>query len=342
MHTRPIPRLGGVAIFFAWLIAAGTLLATESALRDEFSSRGPRAVVFVLGGLAAAALGCIDDLRGLRARYKLGMQLVIGLLLCWGGFTVHEVQLPGGMVLALGPFAVPFTVLWIAGVMNAMNLIDGLDGLAAGVAAIALAAVFVFAVLAGNPLLAVFSAALLGAVLGFLFFNFNPASIFMGDAGALLLGYFLAVALLRSSMHHGSTAMELLVPLLVLGVPLCDMVMAVCRRVMRGRACLARTASTCITACWRRVSRTGRWSTCSTPSPASSRWRGSSLSSAAPRWTSRWRRSSRSESRTASMHYEAARSRSEACASSAAATRSCAWRWRRSSGSSTRRRSWIA
>src|SRR5581483_3905840 len=120
--------------------------------------------------------------------------------------------------------------------MNAMNLIDGLDGLAGGIAAIALSAVFVFAVLAGNPLLAVFSAALLGAVLGFLFFNFNPATIFMGDAGALLLGYFLAVALLRSSPRPASPKpMELLVPVLVLGVPLCDMIMAICRRMARGR-----------------------------------------------------------------------------------------------------------
>jgi UDP-GlcNAc:undecaprenyl-phosphate GlcNAc-1-phosphate transferase len=195
-----------------------------------------RAVVFILGGVAAAALGCIDDLRGLRARYKLGVQLAIGLALCAAGFTVAEVQLPGGMVVTLGHFAVPFTVLWIAGVMNAMNLIDGLDGLAGGIAAIALSAVFVFAVLAGNPLLAVFSAALLGAVLGFLFFNFNPATIFMGDAGALLLGYFLAVALLRSSPHPASPKpMELLVPVLVLGVPLCDMIMAICRRMARGR-----------------------------------------------------------------------------------------------------------
>src|SRR5581483_1616431 len=120
--------------------------------------------------------------------------------------------------------------------MNAMNLIDGLDGLAGGIAAIALSAVFVFAVLAGNPLLAVFSAALLGAVLGFLFFNFKPATIFMGDAGALLLGYFLAVALLRSSPRPASPKpMELLVPVLVLGVPLCDMIMAICRRMARGR-----------------------------------------------------------------------------------------------------------
>jgi UDP-GlcNAc:undecaprenyl-phosphate/decaprenyl-phosphate GlcNAc-1-phosphate transferase len=235
IHTRSVPRLGGVAIFLSWLIAACALVLLNPSLRDVFWSKRPRTLVFILGGLAAAALGCIDDVRHLRARYKLAAQLAIGLGLCWAGFTVHEVQLPGGMVLALGSFGVPLTVLWIAGVMNAMNLIDGLDGLAAGVAAIALSAVFIFAVLAGKPLLAVLSAALVGAVIGFLFFNFNPASIFMGDAGSLLLGFFLSVALLRSSRPAGSERIELLVPVLVLGVPLCDMVMAVWRRVLRGK-----------------------------------------------------------------------------------------------------------
>ena len=235
IHKQAIPRLGGVAIFTAWLIAAGTSFSIDPSLREVFWSNRPRTIVFVMGGVAAAALGFVDDLRRLRARYKLVVQLAIGVMLCWAGFTVHELQLPGAIVLPLGPFGAPLTVLWIAGVMNALNLIDGLDGLAGGIAAIALSALFAFGILLGKPLLALYSAALAGGVIGFLVYNFNPASIFMGDAGSLLLGYYLAVASLRSSQPIGATAVEVAVPVLMLGLPICDMALAICRRALRGR-----------------------------------------------------------------------------------------------------------
>ena len=191
VHTRSVPRLGGVAIVVAWLCAAGFVLALQPSLQHLFWDLRPRTTVFVAGAITAAGLGMVDDIRGVRARYKLVVQLGIGALLCWGGFTVHELQLPGDVHLPLGPLAVPFTMLWVAGVMNAMNLIDGLDGLAAGVAVIALGTTLVLALATGKLLLALYTAAMLGAVGGFLVFNFNPASIFMGDAGSLFLGYFL-------------------------------------------------------------------------------------------------------------------------------------------------------
>src|SRR6266446_5036672 len=177
----------------------------------------------------------VDDIRGLRARYKLIVELGIGALLCWGGFTVDELQLPGDVHLALGPFAVPFTMLWVAGVMNAMNLIDGLDGLAAGVAAIALGTTLVFALASGKQLLALYTAAMLGAVGGFLVFNFNPASIFMGDAGSLFLGYFLSVVMLLPARGSTWAVLEVAVPVAVLGVPILDTILAIARRAIRGR-----------------------------------------------------------------------------------------------------------
>lgn len=235
VHTRIIPRLGGVAFVGAWLAAIGTLLVTDAPLRHAFSDRIPRSAGFLAGALVIAALGLVDDLRGLRARYKLLVQLGVGLLLCSSGFTVHEIQLPGQIVLHLGHLAVPLTVLWIAGVMNAMNLVDGLDGLAGGVSLIALVAAFVFGVAQGNVLLAVYSAALAGAVLGFLLYNFNPASIFMGDTGSLFLGYFLGVALLVPAEVPSTSALRLALPVAVLGVPIADLLLAILRRALRGR-----------------------------------------------------------------------------------------------------------
>ena len=235
IHTRSVPRLGGVAIVASWLLAAGSMLVIDPSLRDDLWGSPPRTLLFLVGGVIAAAVGFVDDLRGLRARYKLAAQLAIGALLCFGGYAVQQIQLPGGAIVSLGPLGVPFTMLWIAGVMNAMNLIDGLDGLAAGVAGIALCTVFVSALWLGKPVLALHSAALIGALLGFLFYNFNPASIFMGDAGSLFLGYFLAFALLRTTQRSPTNAVEIAVPLLVMGLPIADTALAVLRRVVRGQ-----------------------------------------------------------------------------------------------------------
>jgi len=235
VHTRSVPRLGGVAIVLAWLCAAGFVLALQPSLQHLFWELRPRTTVFVAGAIAAAGLGMVDDIRGVRARYKLVVQLGIGALLCWGGFTVHELQLPGDVHLPLGPLAVPFTMLWVAGVMNAMNLIDGLDGLAAGVAVIALGTTLALALATGKLLLALYTAAMLGAVGGFLVFNFNPASIFMGDAGSLFLGYFLSVVMLFPSRGRSGAVLEVAVPVAILGVPILDTVLAIARRALRGR-----------------------------------------------------------------------------------------------------------
>ncbi|HEX4386148.1 MAG TPA: MraY family glycosyltransferase [Myxococcales bacterium] len=180
-------------------------------------------------------MGVLDDLYGLRARHKLLAQLIVALAVCASGLVVRSVQLPIGDVIHLGLLAVPFTMLWIIGVMNAMNLIDGLDGLAGGVSEIALAAILVLAVVLSLPALGMYAAALAGAVLGFLFYNFNPASIFMGDAGSLFLGYFLSVALLVATNQPTTSSLPLAVPLLVLGVPIADTVLAICRRAIRGQ-----------------------------------------------------------------------------------------------------------
>ena len=156
-------------------------------------------------------------------------------MLCLSGFVVTNVVLPGGLQVRLGHLAVPLTMLWIAGIMNAVNLIDGLDGLAGGVCAFALAAVFALALATGQTGLALCAAALLGAVAGFLFFNFNPASIFMGDTGSLFLGYLVAVGAVAAAQRPGAPLVLSPAVLVILAVPLLDTTLAIARRAVRGR-----------------------------------------------------------------------------------------------------------
>jgi UDP-GlcNAc:undecaprenyl-phosphate GlcNAc-1-phosphate transferase len=133
----------------------------------------------------------------------------------------------------LGMLGLPFTMLWIAGVINALNLIDGLDGLAGGVALIAIVSTFAISVVHGQPLMILFTAALAGAVLGFLFYNFNPASIFMGDTGSMFLGFVLATTAIQTN-QKSSTAVAIIVPIIALGVPIADTLLAMARRAARG------------------------------------------------------------------------------------------------------------
>jgi UDP-GlcNAc:undecaprenyl-phosphate GlcNAc-1-phosphate transferase len=149
------------------------------------------------------------------------------------GFRIDLIANPWGEALQLGWLGLPFTMLWIAGVVNAMNLIDGLDGLAGGVALIAVATTFAIAVLRGEPLMILFTAALAGSILGFLFYNFNPASIFMGDTGSMFLGFVLATTAIQT-YQKSSTAVAIVVPIIALGVPIADTLLAMARRAARG------------------------------------------------------------------------------------------------------------
>lgn len=130
--------------------------------------------------------------------------------------------------------AIPFTLLWIVGVVNAMNLIDGLDGLAGVVALFAVLTTFIVAVNQPNPLMMLFTAALAGAILGFLFYNLNPATIFMGDTGSMFPGFILAAASIKSG-QKSSTAVAILTPIVALGLPILDTLLAMARRAVRGR-----------------------------------------------------------------------------------------------------------
>lgn len=228
-HSHPVPMLGGVAVFAA--VALGLLLAAPFSVPIRVGLFGSGSLLALAGGVAAIlALGVYDDRKDLRASLKLAMQIAVATLTWFLGFRVGAVELPFGWVISASP--VPsflVTVSWIVIVTNAFNLIDGLDGLAAGVGIVATLAIFVLA--AGNEATVpvVGALALAGALAGFLRYNIPPARIFLGDAGAMGIGYTTAVLSL-ASYQKAPTAVVLIVPLLALGLPLLDTTITILRR----------------------------------------------------------------------------------------------------------------
>jgi UDP-GlcNAc:undecaprenyl-phosphate GlcNAc-1-phosphate transferase len=234
VHGRPIPRLGGVAIaagFYAPLLA---LLLEASGVGGMFYANSHRAIAFLLGGVAICGLGLYDDIRGSGATVKFLAQFAIAGTLYHVGFKIDVLSLPFVGTVSLGALSLVFTLLWIVGVINAMNLIDGLDGLAAGVGLFGVATTFVMAASRGDAIMMLFMAGLGGSLLGFLVYNFNPASIFMGDTGSMFIGYVLAVGSIQTS-QKSSTAVAILVPIVALGLPIADTLLAMIRRAVRRR-----------------------------------------------------------------------------------------------------------
>jgi UDP-GlcNAc:undecaprenyl-phosphate GlcNAc-1-phosphate transferase len=248
-HASPIPYLGGVAIYLAFILILvlgwrvwnnGTGVATVTG----------QLIAIVGGATLMALLGLADDRFDLPALLKLGVQLVGALILVLAQVTVHFNH------PAFQPFQAPLTILWVVGITNALNLMDNMDGLAVGTAGIASCFFFLHAILALplQSLVAALAAALAGACFGFLYYNWNPARIFMGDAGSLFLGYLLAAVALKLSLTstsaqlltlaraagyssgavQGIHAIALLAPVFVLGVPIFDTSLVVVSRLRRG------------------------------------------------------------------------------------------------------------
>ena len=234
IHGRPIPRLGGIAIVAGFYVSLLGLLIFKSGMARMLMREHNFALGIFAGGIVIAALGVYDDLRGADARKKFVVQFAVAGLMYSLGFRVEQIASPFGGALSLGWASLPFTLLWIVGVINAMNLIDGLDGLAGGVALVATATITIISLHNSQPLMVLFAGALAGSVLGFLFYNFNPASIFMGDTGSMFLGFVLATTSLRTN-QKSSTAVALVVPAIVLGLPILDTLLAMGRRAIRGR-----------------------------------------------------------------------------------------------------------
>lgn len=235
IHGQAIPRLGGLALFAATAVTVLGLIASgagETLLQSDQLRMG---LGLMLGGTLMFGVGLYDDVKAMRALYKLYGQIGAATI-AWGfGFRLDVIDLPLLPSFDTGLFSLPLTVIWIVGIINAVNLIDGLDGLAAGVVFFAAITNFVVAWLMGTTFVALVMAILAGAVLGFLFFNFNPARIFMGDSGSYFLGFVLAVCSIAGPLQKASAAVSIAVPLIALGVPIIDTLLAMVRRFLERR-----------------------------------------------------------------------------------------------------------
>lgn len=231
---RPrIPRLGGIAVCLATTVALGAAVLMPGGAGVV----GAEGNAFLRGTLLAGwmifAAGLLDDLYNLRPGTKLAAQCIAALVAYAVGFRIEQVSF-AGLSLQVGILSLALTVLWIVGVVNAFNLIDGLDGLATGIGIVALGSTFVVAWVLGNAEVALVCAALGGALLGFLRYNFRPARIFLGDSGSQFVGFMVAVLSVHGSTKS-ATAVLAAVPLLVLALPLLDTLLSILRRWLRGK-----------------------------------------------------------------------------------------------------------
>jgi UDP-GlcNAc:undecaprenyl-phosphate GlcNAc-1-phosphate transferase len=224
LNRRPIPRLGGLAIFLGIVVPALAFLDLSGQTRGV-----------LLGAAVATVVGAVDDFRGLDPPTKLGGQIAAAAIPPAFGVWIDHFTFPFlGAVDLTGWVGVPLSVLWIVAVMNMVNFLDGLDGLAAGVCAIAGVTFSILALSLGKTDPAILSAIVAGGCLGFLRHNFFPARIFMGDSGALCLGFILAAASIQGLLKTASTVV-LLLPLLVLAVPIIDTSFVVAKRLKHNR-----------------------------------------------------------------------------------------------------------
>jgi len=223
VHTRIMPRLGGLAIFVATTI--GLLVFTNTGFFPMYW--------MLLGSIVIVIIGILDDMNPMSAKTKLLGQILAAMIVVYGGIRIDFINVPFmDEPIYFGQWSWVISILWIVGITNALNLIDGLDGLASGVSSIALSSIAIMSLMMGNITVATISLILLGATLGFLYYNFYPAKIFMGDSGSLYLGFFLASLSILG--FKNITMISYVIPILILGVPIFDTLFAIVRRYRSG------------------------------------------------------------------------------------------------------------
>ena len=231
MHNHPIPRMGGLAIFFGFMLSVLVFLPLSEQLRS-----------MLMGAVIIVILGIFDDIYALSAKLKFAVQIAAALIAVLGGNRILFLSNPN--VFSSEPFwelgwlSYPISILWIVGITNAVNLIDGLDGLACGVSTISSMTLLVIALIVSEPEVAVLMAALAGACIGFLPYNLNPAKIFMGDTGSTFLGFILASVSIQG-LFKFHMIISFAVPFLMLGLPIFDTCFAILRRVAKGQSPMA-------------------------------------------------------------------------------------------------------
>ncbi len=230
VHSKPIPLIGGLAIFYGFIVS---VLCFATIDRETMG--------ILIGAVIVVTVGVIDDMMDMKAIVKLLCQIVAAAVVVYSGVRIEHFANPfsgwfGPPYIVLNFWvSVAVTMIWIVGVCNAVNLIDGLDGLAVGVSSIASMSLLALTLISNNPNVAILTAAVAGAGFGFLPYNFNPAKIFMGDTGALFLGFILACISVQGFLKL-SAIISFAVPLLVLGLPIFDTMFAIVRRVLTGRS----------------------------------------------------------------------------------------------------------
>ncbi|WP_040952365.1 glycosyltransferase family 4 protein [Gorillibacterium massiliense] len=233
VHKKPMAQLGGLAIFAAFVLTYFIVTPFSG-----YEDKSHIAIGLILGGTIIAITGALDDRFNLSPKVKLlGQLLAAGVAVAFG-LEIDVIRIPflsSEQFIQYNWISIPLTIVWIVGVTNAVNLIDGLDGLSAGVSSIAAGTILVTAIMMNplQPMVILLSAILIGSSLGFLFFNFHPAKLFMGDSGALFLGY--ALSILSIMGYKQATIVSFLVPVLILGVPLSDTFLAILRRKLNNK-----------------------------------------------------------------------------------------------------------
>lgn len=221
VHTTPIPRMGGLAI-----VVPFTILALI------FSGFNRSVIGIVLGGLVIAIGGVLDDIKSLKPLHKLMFQLLAVFILIIFDINIKMITIPfvsDNASMFIGIFEIPATILWVVGITNAINLIDGLDGLACGISTISAITILLVAMISGRYTAILLSAILAGACMGFLPYNFHPASIFLGDTGSQFLGFVLAAISIQGAVKSAAVIV-VAVPILAIGVPIYDTLFAIVRR----------------------------------------------------------------------------------------------------------------
>ena len=230
MHKVPIPRLGGLAIFIGFMVSI--LLFVNIRGNTQMQS-------ILLGAVIIVVLGVVDDIMALPAMLKFVVQIIAALVPALNGVVIQAFSNPNifsdNLYWVLGNLSIPVTVLWIVAITNSVNLIDGLDGLANGVSAISATTMLVIALLASEAQVAIVMAALVGACVGFMPYNLNPAKMFMGDTGATFLGFILATMSIQGLFKYYAV-ISFVVPFLILGLPIFDTAFAFIRRIAHGQS----------------------------------------------------------------------------------------------------------
>jgi len=230
VHSTSVPRVGGVAIVASAAATLAVLIVAGPRLEMAVPPFEPLWSILV-GAVLVFAVGLVDDFRPVRARLKIAVQVIAAILVMASGLLIERLTIVG-QTWQLGMLSWPVTLAWIVGLTNAFNLIDGIDGLAAGIAVIAGSTCAAILVGRGHVAEAMLLCVLVGAALGFLAFNFAPASIFLGDGGSLVFGFVLATTAI-TGWQKGATALAAGVPILIFALPLADTVSALVRRTRR-------------------------------------------------------------------------------------------------------------